>query len=416
MKHNDDETAVQTDEEEGTTTRERMAWKRQQSCQTIDDTRWQIYKTIDNLQKSPKTFKYQSLTPQVVNILNLWAKTWAGQSSWQSFLNKRSFQHEIEESMVALYYLDQWRRQTKCKRFVAVDVCGGKGVFTMLLQYMASLYWVEDQKLATLDHVILLEKETCDKIDWRHLKADPPENNLKLVSVQLWQDTNLHHWDALIDRFQELSLPLAFTGIHLCKMLSPALIGLVNLLGDQSQYLCLAPCCMPRVVTSKRLNTSQRNIHMFTYESREERQERRIQQKRRESARRKNRSMGHCILCESDSHWLRQCPELPANTNEQSRLLQAAAAAMPCWNCGRQGHVKSNCSNEKAKPREPPVVTINVSSVLESSYPLHNYCELMSSTLHGMSVQVVETGLESDAKHQYGNWNSARKSLFIIAK
>jgi hypothetical protein len=377
---------------------------------------WQVYKTIENLQAAERLHDYQDLTDEIVHILKLWAKEWAGLSTWQSFLNKRSFQHEIEESMVALYHLNEWRRRTKCERVVAVDVCGGKGVFSMLLQYMASLYWNKDGA-AKLDSIILLEKSTEDQIDWDHLRAAPPGENIKLVPVDLWSDCNLHGYDVLVDRFQSIPHSLALTGIHLCKWLSPAMLGLVNMLGPQCQYFCLAPCCMPRVVTSKTMSASERCIPVHQFETPSQRTDRRLQLQQRASANRKGLVAGECFLCHSSDHWLRHCPLFPSDAVSQSNLLQQAAAQTPCWNCGKVGHYKTECPNEKPATCEPPVVELNVCSVLEESDPLPKYCELLLTTVQGPTenFQVIETGLSNESKHQKGNSNSLRKAVYIVA-
>lgn len=376
---------------------------------------WHVWKTIQNLQAAERLHDYQSLTIDIVPILRLWAEAWTGIPSWQSFLNKKSFQHEIEESMVALFHLNEWRRKSGCKRFVAVDVCGGKGVFSMLLKYMAGIHWNHDGA-ATLDHIILLEKSTEEQIGWNHLRAQPG-NDIQLVTVDLWSDCNLHAHDSLLDRFHALSLPLALTGIHLCKGLSPAMLSLVNLLGEQCQYFCLAPCCMPRVVTSKGIYVSQRRLQVFQYESQFQREGRRLQLKQRAAARRKGLEAVNCIICESAEHWVGHCPLFPSAPAEQTCLLQEAASQIPCWNCGKVGHFKSDCPNEKAATCDPPVTELNVCAVIKESDPLPLYCRLLLTAVQGPieSTQVVVTGLSNETKHQTGNWNSLRKAVYIVA-
>jgi hypothetical protein len=377
---------------------------------------WQVWKTIEKLQVAERLHNYQNLTDVIVHILTLWANEWSGISSWQSFLNKRSFQHEVEESMVALYHFNEWRIKTKCERVVAIDVCGGKGVFSMLLQYMASLYWNEDGA-AKLDSIILLEKSTEKQIDWNHLRADSPGKSIQLVQVDLWSDCNIHHYDLLLDRFQSIPHSLALTGIHLCKWLSPAMLGLVNMLGPQCQYFCLAPCCMPRVVTSKTLSASQRCVPVYQFETPSQRAERRLQLQERATADRRGLVVGDCFLCHSPDHWLRQCPLFPADADKRSSLLQEAARQAPCWNCGKSGHAKTDCPNEKPASCEPPIVELNVCNVLEESDPMPRYCELLLTTVQGPTekVQVIETGLSNESKHQEGNWNSQRKAVYIVA-
>ena len=385
---------------------------------------WQIYRTIDQLTAADRKEEYQiALTDPVLHILNTWARN---HNSWQqSVLNKRTFLHEVEESIVALYYLDRWRREAKALRFVAVDVCGGKGIFSLLLQYMAALYWKDEAPC--LDRIILLDKATSKQIDWAHLiSKPPPELERMLVPVHLWEDCNLHDYDSLVDRFQKTvpqEMPLALTGIHLCKLLTPAMISLSNLLGgERCQYACLAPCCMPRAVRSKYMKDDHRGIPIFGFESASMREERlqRVLQKR--LLRRKGHNNGTtCFLCQSPDHWLRQCPHFATlPRDEQSRLLQEAAAATPCWKCGVVGHFKNDCQASKKLywgwQCEPPVArTIPGGAVLKSSNPLLTYCQLLSPSLENRKVEIVETHLNNGDKHQAENWNSGRKSLFIVA-
>lgn len=387
--------------------------------ESLTGSHWHVWKAISNLQAADRRHDYQGLTDEIIRILQLWASEWAGLPAWQSLLNKKSLQHEIEESMVALYHLQEWRKKRKLERFVAVDVCGGKGIFSMLLQYMASLYWNQDGA-SQLDSIILLEKSTEEQIDWAHLRA-PIAGKKKtiheLVTVHLWSDCNLHDYDNLVNRFRDIPYPLAMTGIHLCKGLSPAMLSLVNLLGSHCQYFCLAPCCMPRVVTSKNLEGPKRCLQVYQYESHVQRDNRLLQQRQRTAAKRKGLVHGECFLCHSTDHWVRHCPLFPSDPDEQSRLLQEAAVKTPCWNCGKAGHFKSDCPNKKAGVSEPPVAELNVSTVLAELNPLPLYCQLLLTTVQGPTDKtlVIETGLSNESKHQQGNWNSFRKAVYIVA-
>ena len=65
--------------------------------------------------------------------------------------------------------------------------------------------------------------------------------------IQIWDNTNLHDYDDVLDRMKALPGKLALSGIHLCKQLGPSFCGLVVVWG--SVYLCMsgavlhAPCC-----------------------------------------------------------------------------------------------------------------------------------------------------------------------------
>jgi hypothetical protein len=417
-----------------------------QSPKPQEGSHWRIWKAIASLERlhaensrgqqvgqgpqTTKGFGFSSFSTSIVSILKLWASAWAGLPAWQSLLNKTSFLDEVEESMVALFYLDEWRRSCPHCTYVAVDVCGGKGIFSMLLQYMEALYWNTggQSSRCKLQKIVLLEKATSATIDWSHLMSptsalpvvsSATANLRNLVPIEIWQDCNLKNIDDVVGRMESLHPHvLALTGIHLCKLLSPALVGIVNKLGPKRcVYLCLAPCCMPRIVTAKNIAPTDRCLYVCCYENDEKRRQRRQNNERYEAKRRKNRSIGVCFLCDSKDHWLRQCPTLPPDKQAQSCLLQAAAAATPCWNCGLVGHFQSECNLDHLKRLEPPMMQIDVSAVLESNNPIFFYSKVLANGLDDQYIfNVYQAALTARAsRHQEQNWNSSRKTVFIVA-
>jgi hypothetical protein len=376
---------------------------------------WRVFTTADNLEKVAPNF-YPSVTFQVVSILRKWGDQWAGNDEWQSLLNKTSLQHEVEESIVALYYLLEHAPKTK---FIAVDVCGGKGLFSILLSYLSPTF---------LESIILLEKETA--INWHHIQvANSTCQNEQRPTIEIWSGTNLHDYDIVLDRFINLPHPVALSGIHLCKQLGPAFCGLVNGLGSQKCiYACLAPCCLPRVVTCQKHKKASANTSIMvqlaeTFEGRRIRLD--YSQRRRDC--RKTPTGGPCFLCHSPDHGMTEyannmaCPELSTKTKqEQIELKQAEhASRVPCWRCGELGHYKTDCpsNNTSSKPpaMEPPFLAVDVANVLDAPQPFQCYCTLLSSSMQERKIQVVDPGLTNQGKHQAGNWNSDRKSIFIIA-
>ncbi|CAB9524390.1 expressed unknown protein [Seminavis robusta] len=384
---------------------------------------WRVWTCIETLLNEDEKNRmmmepYRATTLQVTSILRLWGKQWAGNAAWASVLNKNSLHHEAEECIVALYHLRQWMNEvvesdaSAENGFLAVDVCGGKGIFSMMLSYMASEFWQpEDATAATtqdqisrprhLKKIILLEKAT--DIDWCHLKeanqrSDSHTANagISFPMIELWSDTNLHQYDILIERLQALSaendnLPIAMTGIHLCKMLSPSLAGLVNGLGSQlCPYLCLSPCCLPRVVLNpsskknKKLNTPQppRIIPIHGHETKEAR-ESRLEHNRRKHAARNRFS---CYLCKSRKHWVKRCPQYTAmeDDEERQKVMNAALASVPCWICGVVGHFRNDCPNPDAARivnRNPPTAEMDVSNVITSPSPYATYVSCWQLTL-----------------------------------
>jgi hypothetical protein len=412
-----------------------------QALQRNKHSHWKIFQTIERLEASPVSADYSpEILAQVLAILRNWAQAWSGVAAYQSFLNKKSLHHEIEECLPALHHLNEWRKVVShVDRFVAMDVCGGKGCLAMLVQYVAAHYWNKDGSgRPILDHVILLEKAKCDEIDWYHL-LHPPDDDL--IPLVIWEDCNLHETDALWTRIRvSVSYPIAATGIHLCKMLSPSMVSLVNLLGpDKCVYVCLAPCCMPRAVTK----TAQRNIlgkarnnktadptnaaverqpsyvHVAVFETLVEREDRMLRIQRRDAARRRKGRLSNlvvssnsihkedtggktlavdgCFCCRSTSHQMQFCPIIGAmSAIERENVLQSARPSMtltPCWNCGMAGHVQAECGNPRVETVvkngdhvrsliEPPQTLLNVTNILDSADPMRVYCDLLVGSIH----------------------------------
>jgi len=534
--------------------------------------RWEIWKTIDNLKEKKEARRRQRtqqqhhdggdndedrfslLLDRVVAVLELWAANWAAGGSsnisndndnngfYQSFLNKNNFQHEIEESLQALYFLDEWRRREATHRrwnrgsrngdddgvedgdykFVGVDACGGKGVFTMLLQYVATLYWNNDSlpgnndgndvpcpdgddapRPLRLDRVVLFDRASAG-INWDHLSAPASplpssfgETPFSLVPIEVWV-CDLHQTDVLVSRFLERFgggdrmdvIPLAVTGIHLCKLLSPALIGLCNMLGpERCPYLCLVPCCLPRAVRRSKvnrmrcgtcsddgqeqqqlqqINRDRITIRVHLYENSHARERRLQLLKQREASKRKMRSKGLCILCQSSEHFRRNCPRRFRETCDRAMPHQLELANLPCWRCGVVGHFQAECPSSRdsllLSQLEPPHADIDVSQILQQTHPFRAYCNLLATTIElldedgandataekrrGASVAVHETDLtltgcngeiasvttttirpvaschhqqqcgrseHSKRKGDDNNWNRLRKGVYIVA-
>jgi hypothetical protein len=218
---------------------------------------WRVWQTADNLERegllSPlhQNPHCQKLTQQVVSILRFWGHEWAHINGMQSFLNKSSLQHEVEESIVTMTLLLDWMEEEAHHPFkeqqqpgvTVVDVCCGKGVFSMLLSYV----FKGDSRVTK---IIMLDKAI---IDWQHVTlANSASKFDKRPPIDPWEECNLHDHDLILDRLESLQSRLALVGIHLCKNLSPTCIGLANRLGsDKCPFLCLAPCCLPRLAVCR---------------------------------------------------------------------------------------------------------------------------------------------------------------------
>lgn len=377
--------------------------------------KWNIHSAIAELERAQNEF-YPQLTTRVVRILRDWAKEWDGHPEWRSLLNKKSLHKELEESIVAIDQLLQATSDRGEKSIIVMDICAGKGLFSFLLSYL---------KPPQVQEIVMLEKAA---INWYHIinGANPTAKEEGRPHITIWGNTNLHDYDDVLDRIMALPLPVAMTGIHLCKQLGPSFCGLVNGLGSRCVYACLAPCCLPRQVTVHKNDVAEEKKNSFVLavqlkETDDERQTRKDYMERRGRLKKKPKS-GPCFYCHDKKHGLIDCPILPTlSMLEQTRIRRSFhAATIPCWNCLELGHYKEDCPKavERCNPLsvQAPYMELDVSKVLSSDKPYHAYCQLLSGCFQDRAPKVIETDLENDEKHQDGNWNSERKSIFIVAR
>jgi hypothetical protein len=74
--------------------------------------------------------------------------------------------HKVEECIVALHHFCKWQTTTEGSTapLIAVDVCCGKGLYSLLLSYMfGSKHWTAPP----LEQIILFYKDT--KVSWHHI-------------------------------------------------------------------------------------------------------------------------------------------------------------------------------------------------------------------------------------------------------
>lgn len=389
-----------------------------------DNKHWHVWKTIEILEtegiRSKKRDLYQDTTLAVTSVLRRLA---ISDSDWintdgQSFLNKRNLHHEVEESIVALHHLREWVLvDTKLENFIAVDVCCGKGCFSVLLSYLVGFHWKTE--FENLTRIILLDKESSS-IDWSHIElANDSHEREKRPFLELWKGTNLFEYDKLIERFQALRSPLALTGIHLCRNLGPSLVGLANGLGREvAPYLCLAPCCLPRLARSTGVEASARIIPIAAFETPLYRSTR-LQAARQ---RKVTQMRSHCYVCQGD-HAVRDCPRQLnyVSQEEWATAVKESLISLPCWNCGQPGHKKSECTRAAIATVPQAMLAMDVLPIMSATgAPSFNgYCGILLQHIQdAVTIEFVDTGLVSKS-HETGtmqaSWNASRKSVFIVA-
>lgn len=373
-----------------------------QSFEKIQRKDWHVWKTAEYLELNgvrrnssvimPEYDVCPSLVQKVVNILRQWGNQWDGDDDWQGILNKSTLLHEIEESIVTLVFLMKFLDEVgENEHIVIVDVCSGKGIFSMLASYMC-------QWDCRVKRIIMLDK---GHIKWNHcekINASAHEEGRPIIET--WR-CNLHETDDVVLRLNSMKYPVAMIGIHLCKSLSPSCIGIVNQL-TSCPFFVLAPCCLPRSVVQRKYGKKS-VIRVLQFESDEEKEMRFLAKKRRDAAMSRKPMIRPVFMVDQLSSLV------------GTKDLENAA----CWKCGQVGHIKADCKSNQStgKPQllKAPITEIDVTHVLDSEEPFDTYCSLLSKSIQMQNVNVVDTGLMNEnTKHQERNWNSGRKSIFIV--
>uniref|UniRef100_A0A7S4M3T5 CCHC-type domain-containing protein n=1 Tax=Odontella aurita TaxID=265563 RepID=A0A7S4M3T5_9STRA len=407
---------------------------------------WHVFSTINALEKSDASLlqygeKYIYLINETISVLKYWGVQWAGNPEMQSLLNKNSLLHEIEESIVAIHILMEWfkrrfnnTRYSSCRKVLLVDLCCGKGIYSLLLSYLAHKIPILK---ASITKCLMVDKANVNWVHIQYANRDHRQDNgrefMSALPIECLGKVNVHS-DSFAQHLFSAAADhdIALNGIHLCKHLSPRAVSLFNILGSERvPFLCLAPCCLPRLKVGAEFGVSVR-----LYETDEEMSRREETNARRARARRKYKV---CYICEEGAHKVRDCPVLPNHSDpRRDEIIREAVSKLPCWICGHKGHQRSDCAYKSerqsvsTKSIKPPSVRIDAKRVRESETPFETYCQVLFETVgqvdhvsaedaqkvdDDMVKRILTTELDGKEAHsQPDNWNGKRKCKWIVAE
>jgi len=311
-----------------------------------------VWKTIEQLSTSPTT-KTHPLTPQVISILTNWGVAYKEDARFLGILNKSNLLQEIEESTVALYHLITWLddQDREENPVMLVDAACGKGICSLLASYL----FQNDRRVSSI-----LMMDSNQDLDWSHIQVANEFAHAEVRPRISAIRGNFYDMDDVMDLLSNTTEnnnkanlpPLAMIGIHLCKNLSPTFVGLANALGPTKvPFLCLAPCCLPRVVLNAR--QGQQFLEVAKYESPLQRQGRLTSMKRRQQAQQRTTTL--CTLCQSTHHRVQQCPLLPNHTADHGAcrgigtMLEMRQARPPQKGLSILHHIQSSSCGDQTR-------------------------------------------------------------------
>ena len=344
---------------------------------------WHVWRAVDGLDRSllvrdaePRK-RFGALVEEVQHVLTAWGLAHAGEAAMQSFLNGKGLLHEAEECVVGLHHVLAYLGAdcARGERPVVVDLCAGKGTFSVLLAALVA------RRPALSCEIVLVEKSM--NINWRHVPSLLGPDH----TVQMWTGCNIHD-AAFVEKLRQLPGPLAIIAIHLCKNLSPRCVSLYNALGRaKAPFLALAPCCL-------RLSAAQ--VVVLRFEAEDARRE---------------RMKSRCFICGGPSHRASDCP-----------AVKAAGTSL-CWRCGEKCHRRAACTAAQAAPRiakaPAPSTTICILTVSASSSPFDAWSRALlevCETEDGDAARLEVVPLASLKEIDPRNWNGSRKCTWVLAE
>jgi hypothetical protein len=184
----------------------------------------------------------KKLIRTVISILRTLGKQHDGKKEWQGILNKSTLLHEIEESILAIHFLQRElflstsssssssssssegmaTSSTTQKEIIIVDACCGKGVFSLLCSYVFRRQRRQEKTISddaddgynynyNVRKIIMLDNNA--DLKWDHVDATNEYNNNAAAAItntnnnrpiiESWSRCNLHEIDTMVDRLSQ---------------------------------------------------------------------------------------------------------------------------------------------------------------------------------------------------------------------
>jgi hypothetical protein len=184
----------------------------------------------------------KTLIRTVISILRTLGTQHDGKKEWQGILNKSTLLHEIEESILAIHFLQRelflsssssspsskgttitTTTSATQKEVIIVDACCGKGVFSLLCSYVFQQQRQENTISDddndrgdnncnyTVRKIIMLDNDA--DLKWNHVDATNNDNNNNDAAItknnnrrpiiECWSRCNLHEIDTMVDRLSQ---------------------------------------------------------------------------------------------------------------------------------------------------------------------------------------------------------------------
>lgn len=282
---------------------------------------WHINRAIRVLETSPLlTGEYGALVSDIIGILRRWSDAWAGRPEWSHFVNCKGFLHEVEEALVPLHALGQHCLALdgaghSRSAVTVVDLCCGKGMFSMLLSALAD---VRPSLTRHVRRIIMVEKQAT--IRWGHTEHVNSVVGIIgsgfAIPLLLWNNSNIFSDDfssslrlflreADSGEAAPVKASAVLVGIHLCRRLSSRFVELANTLEEgRVTAAVLAPCCLPRLGGGGAL----------------------------------------CSVCIPASAIADS--DMPHPPTEKERSEKLDIIYKTCWKCGDMGHSRGACTSD----------------------------------------------------------------------